>query len=89
MIFSIPPSVDAIHIQVFDDASPMDILLPSVDAPLQSTVEDINQFQVDSAVKVEVKDSKTGEVVRQIPTVEMIDSKEQGTNSGKLYQAKA
>lgn len=54
------------------------------------------QFQVDEATKqvvVKVVDSKTGEVVRQIPTVEMLDfiraMKEQETNSGKLYQAKA
>lgn len=54
------------------------------------------QFQVDEATKqvvIKIVDSKTGEVVRQIPTVEMLDfiraMKEQEGNTGKLYQAKA
>lgn len=54
------------------------------------------QFQVDEATKqvvIKVVDSKSGEVIRQIPTVEMLDfiraMKQQETNSGKLYQAKA
>lgn len=54
------------------------------------------QFQVDEVtnqVIVKVVDSKTGEVVRQIPTVEMLDfihaMKELEGNTGKLYQAKA
>jgi flagellar protein FlaG len=62
---------------------------------LQATNKNL-QFQVDDATKqvvVKIVDSKTGEVVRQIPTVEMLDfiraMKEQETNSGKLYQAKA
>lgn len=51
------------------------------------------QFQVDEATKqvvIKVVDSKTGDVIRQIPTVEMLDfiraMKQQETNSGKLYQ---
>lgn len=62
---------------------------------LQATNKNL-QFQVDEATKqvvVKIVDSKTGEVVRQIPTVEMLDfiraMKEQESNSGKLYQAKA
>ncbi len=54
------------------------------------------QFQVDEATKqvvVKIVDSKTGEVVRQIPTVEMLDfiraMKELEGNTGRLYQAKA
>jgi len=54
------------------------------------------QFQIDDATKqvvVKVVDSKTGEVVRQIPTVEMLDfiraMKEQEGNMGKLFQTKA
>jgi flagellar protein FlaG len=62
---------------------------------LQATNKNL-QFQVDEATKqvvVKIVDSKTGEVVRQIPTVEMLDfiraMKEQEGNMGKLYQAKA
>jgi len=65
-------------------------------AILQQTTNKNLQFQVDEATKqvvVKIVDSKTGEVVRQIPTVEMLDfiraMKEQETNTGKLYQAKA
>ena len=65
-------------------------------AILQESSNKDLQFQVDDVTKqviVKVVDSKTGEVVRQIPTVEMLDfiraMKEQETNSGKLYQAKA
>ena len=62
---------------------------------LQATNKNL-QFQVDEAtqqVVVKIVDSRTGEVVRQIPTVEMLDfiraMKEQEGNMGKLYQAKA
>jgi flagellar protein FlaG len=51
------------------------------------------QFQVDEATKqvvIKIVDSKTGDVIRQIPTVEMLDfiraMKQQETNTGKLYQ---
>lgn len=54
------------------------------------------QFQVDDATKqvvVKVINSKTGEVIRQIPSVEMLDfirvMKEQEANAGRLYQDKA
>lgn len=54
------------------------------------------QFQIDEAtnqVVVQIVDNETGEVVRQIPTVEMLDfiraMKEQESNIGKLYQDKA
>jgi flagellar protein FlaG len=54
------------------------------------------QFQVDDATKqvvVSIVDSNTGEVIRQIPTVEMLDFMRamalQETNTGKLLQAKA
>jgi flagellar protein FlaG len=53
-------------------------------------------FEIDDATKqvvVKIVDSKTGELVRQIPTVEMLDfmrrMKELEGNSGSLYQAKA
>ncbi|GDX85532.1 hypothetical protein LBMAG43_15740 [Methylococcaceae bacterium] len=53
-------------------------------------------FQVDDATKqvvVSIVDSNTGEVIRQIPTVEMLDFMRamalQETNTGKLLQAKA
>jgi flagellar protein FlaG len=54
------------------------------------------QFQVDDATKqvvVKIINSKTGEVVRQIPSVEMLDfirvMKEQEANTGKLLRAEA
>jgi len=54
------------------------------------------QFQVDEATKqvvIKIVDSKTGDVIRQIPTVEMLDfiraMKQQETNAGKLYTGKA
>jgi len=54
------------------------------------------QFQVDDATKqvvVKIVNSKTGEVIRQIPSVEMLDfirvMKEQEENSGKLLREKA
>ena len=54
------------------------------------------QFQVDEVTKqvvIKVVDSKTGDVIRQIPTVEMLDfiraMKQQETNTGKLMQVKA
>ena len=54
------------------------------------------QFQVDDATKqvvISIVDSNTGEVIRQIPTVEMLDFMRamalQETNTGKLLQAKA
>lgn len=54
------------------------------------------QFQVDditNQVVISIVDGETGEVVRQIPTVEMLDFMRamalQETNTGKLYQAKA
>ena len=53
-------------------------------------------FQIDDTTKqvvVKIVDSKTGELVRQIPTVEMLDfmrrMKELEGNSGSLLQAKA
>jgi len=53
-------------------------------------------FQIDETTKqvvVKIVDSKTGELVRQIPTVEMLDfmrrMKELEGNSGSLLQAKA
>jgi flagellar protein FlaG len=62
---------------------------------LQSISRSLN-FEIDDATKqvvVKVVDSKTGELVRQIPTVEMLDfmrrMKELEGNSGSLYQAKA
>ncbi|MDD2863395.1 MAG: flagellar protein FlaG [Methylococcales bacterium] len=54
------------------------------------------QFQVDDATKqvvVKIVNSKTGEVIRQIPSVEILDfirvMKEQEANAGRLYQDKA
>jgi len=54
------------------------------------------QFQIDDATKqvvVKIVNSKTGEVVRQIPSVEMLDfirvMKEQEANTGKLLRAEA
>jgi flagellar protein FlaG len=51
------------------------------------------QFQVDEATKqvvIKIVDNKTGELVRQIPTVEMLDfiraMKQQEANVGKLYK---
>jgi flagellar protein FlaG len=65
------------------------------DSVLRAINKDL-QFQVDDATKqvvVKIIDSKTGKVIRQIPTVEMLDfirvMKEQEANTGKLYQAKA
>lgn len=65
------------------------------DSVLRAINKDL-QFQVDDAtqqVVVKIIDSKTGKVIRQIPTVEMLDfirvMKEQEANTGKLYQAKA
>ena len=62
---------------------------------LQSVSSSLS-FEIDDATKqvvVKVVDSKTGELVRQIPTVEMLDfmrrMKELEGNSGSLYQAKA
>ena len=62
---------------------------------LQSASSSLS-FEIDSATKqvvVKIVDSKTGELVRQIPTVEMLDfmrrMKELEGNSGSLYQAKA
>ncbi len=53
-------------------------------------------FQIDDTTKrvvVKIVDSKTGELVRQIPTVEMLDfmrrMKELEGNSGSLLQTKA
>jgi len=64
-------------------------------AVLQAASKNL-QFQVDEATKqvvVKIVDSKTGEVVRQIPTVEMLDfiraMKEIESNTGKLYSDKA
>ncbi len=52
------------------------------------------QFQIDDStdqVVVKIIDSETNEVVRQIPTVEMLDfiraMKEQERKTGKIYQA--
>jgi flagellar protein FlaG len=54
------------------------------------------QFQIDDATKqvvISIVDSTTGKVVRQIPTVEMLDFMRamalQETNAGKILQAKA
>jgi flagellar protein FlaG len=54
------------------------------------------QFQVDDATKlvvVKIVDSKTGELVRQIPTVEMLDfirhMKEMEGKAGSIMQDKA
>lgn len=54
------------------------------------------QFQVDDATKqvvVKIVNSKTGEVIRQIPSVEMLDfirvMKEQEANTGKLLREEA
>jgi flagellar protein FlaG len=54
------------------------------------------QFQVDHAtnqVVISIVDSVTGEVIRQIPTVEMLDFMRamalQESNAGKILQAKA
>jgi flagellar protein FlaG len=62
---------------------------------LQSISRSLN-FEIDDATKqvvVKVVDSKTGELVRQIPTVEMLDfmrrMKELEGNSGSLIQTKA
>jgi len=62
---------------------------------LQSASSSLS-FEIDSATKqvvVKIVDSKTGELVRQIPTVEMLDfmrrMKELEGNSGSLIQAKA
>ena len=62
---------------------------------LQSVSSSLS-FEIDSATKqvvVKIVDSKTGELVRQIPTVEMLDfmrrMKELEGNSGSLIQAKA
>ena len=62
---------------------------------LQSVSSSLS-FKIDDATKqvvVKIVDSKTGELVRQIPTVEMLDfmrrMKELEGNSGSLYQAKA
>ena len=51
------------------------------------------QFQVDETTKqvvIKIVDNKTGELVRQIPTVEMLDfiraMKQQEANVGKLYK---
>lgn len=51
------------------------------------------QFQVDETTKqvvIKIVDNKTGELVRQIPTVEMLDfiraMKQQEANIGKLYK---
>ena len=62
---------------------------------LQSVSSSLS-FEIDDATKqvvVKIVDSKTGELVRQIPTVEMLDfmrrMKELEGNSGSLYQAKA
>jgi flagellar protein FlaG len=53
-------------------------------------------FQIDDTTKhvvIKVVDSKTGELIRQIPTAEMLDfmrrMKELEGNSGSLLQAKA
>jgi len=65
------------------------------DNVLKSINKDL-QFQVDDATKqvvVKIVNSKTGEVIRQIPSVEMLDfirvMKEQEANAGRLYQDKA
>ena len=62
---------------------------------LQSASSSLS-FEIDSATKqvvVKIVDSKTGELVRQIPTVEMLDfmrrMKELEGNSGSLIQTKA
>jgi flagellar protein FlaG len=62
---------------------------------LQSISRSLN-FEIDDATKqvvVKIVDSKTGELVRQIPTVEMLDfmrrMKELEGNSGSLIQTKA
>ena len=62
---------------------------------LQSVSSSLS-FEIDDATKqvvVKVVDSKTGELVRQIPTVEMLDfmrrMKELEGNSGSLIQANA
>jgi len=54
------------------------------------------QFQVDDATKqvvVKIINSKTGEVIRQIPSVEMLDfirvMKEQEANTGKILREEA
>jgi flagellar protein FlaG len=64
-------------------------------AMLQSASSSLS-FEIDSATKqvvVKIVDSKTGELVRQIPTVEMLDfmrrMKELEGNSGSLIQTKA
>ncbi len=62
---------------------------------LQSASSSLS-FEIDSATKqvvVKIVDRNTGELVRQIPTVEMLDfmrrMKELEGNSGSLIQAKA
>jgi flagellar protein FlaG len=62
---------------------------------LQSVSSSLS-FEIDSATKqvvVKIVDRNTGELVRQIPTVEMLDfmrrMKELEGNSGSLIQAKA
>ena len=62
---------------------------------LQSVSSSLS-FEIDDATKqvvVKIVDNKTGELVRQIPTVEMLDfmrrMRELEGNSGSLIQAKA
>jgi flagellar protein FlaG len=62
---------------------------------LQSVSSSLS-FEIDSATKqvvVKIVDRNTGELVRQIPTVEMLDfmrrMRELEGNSGSLIQAKA
>jgi len=64
-------------------------------AMLQSASSSLS-FEIDDTTKqvvVKIVDSKTGELVRQIPTVEMLDfmrrMKELEGNSGSLLQTKA